>query len=144
MSDHDRTYMDGDGKSHPDKRHYQKRSKTPAEWVVQVSAVIGALGIIFGGGAAVRGSLPEILGVAKADEVQILKDDVAQLKKDVGAIGLAQQETLELQLMSRLDVINDQLSTATDAMRIQSLRQTRNELTQRLQKVRAAIDAEQQ
>ena len=146
MSD-ELVYHDEEG----NERTFVHRRTTPSERVAFWGGVLAILGMVFAGAGTVSGWIPTLLNVARADEVQELRKEFdefrgateenhSELKSEVAQIRRSQAETLELQLLSRLDAINDQLSTAVEPVRISSLRQTRNELVQRIENARAEIE----
>lgn len=114
-----------------------RRRRTPYDYFVASGSVAGAiLSVVAVAGAALAGvrGIPEVFGLARASEL-------ADLRRDFDGFALAQQETLELSLIARVQEIDDQIAlVGGDTQRLQSLRASRNELQQRLDKARTAIN----
>jgi len=76
---------------------------------------------------------------AKASDLEKVRIEVAGIKNEVATIGLGQQETLELQLMRRLQELDDLIIEVDDVFRLTSLRTSRDEIDQRLTRARNLI-----
>lgn len=77
---------------------------------------------------------------AKASDLEAVKREVATVKTEVATIALAQQESLELQLMTRLHFLESQIPDTTDTLNLQGLQQGIIEIKQRLTRSRIKID----
>jgi hypothetical protein len=114
--------------------------KDTVVWLGSLSAAVVAI-------VAGAGMLLDWIPAKAADledvrqEVSRVKEEVASVKEEVATIGMAQQESLELQLMTRLDVIADQIGGTEDPLQLQSLRQSRTEIKQRLTRARNKIES---
>lgn len=113
--------------------------KDTVVWLGSLSAAVVAI-------VAGAGMLLDWIPAKAADledvrqEVSRVKEEVASVKEEVATIGMAQQESLELQLMTRLDVIADQIGGTEDPLQLQGLRQSRTEIKQRLTRARNKIE----
>jgi len=113
--------------------------KDTVVWLGSLSAAVVAI-------VAGAGMLLDWIPAKAADledvrqEVFRVKEEVASVKEEVATIGMAQQESLELQLMTRLDVIADQIGGTEDPLQLQGLRQSRTEIKQRLTRARNKIE----
>ena len=114
--------------------------KDTVVWLGSLSAAVVAI-------VAGAGMLLDWIPAKAADledvrqEVSRVKEEVASVKEEVATIGMAQQESLELQLMTRLDVIADQIGGTEDPLQLQGLRQSRTEIKQRLTRARNKIES---
>jgi hypothetical protein len=114
--------------------------KDTVVWLGSLSAAVVAI-------VAGAGMLLDWIPAKAADledvrqEVSRVKEEVASVKEEVATIGMAQQESLELQLMTRLDVIADQIDGTEDPLQLQGLRQSRTEIKQRLTRARNKIES---
>jgi len=114
--------------------------KDTVVWLGSLSAAVVAI-------VAGAGMLLDWIPAKAADledvrqEVSRVKEEVASVKEEVATIGMAQQESLELQLMTRLDIIADQIGGTEDPLQLQGLRQSRTEIKQRLTRARNKIES---
>lgn len=101
------------------------------------------LGAIVAIAATITGALAygfDALPFAKAADVKILADRVNTVERGLHGINLGQKETQELQLMDRVQSLDDRLAKMKpDAEDYQDFRSQRNQTAQRLDQVRGEL-----
>ncbi len=119
--------------------HHNRRQPTLKDTVTLWGGLAGALLAIMTLISTGSGVLPDVLGLARAEEFDELQQEVSGLQSDISEIGLSQNEWIELQLMERIDDLEAKISNATDPETVRALRTTKVDLEQRLGKARGRI-----
>jgi hypothetical protein len=117
-------------------RKHVPRRKTAFDWIIAGGSLAGALAAIGVVASFALDRLPFAKAAEVNERVSAVEQDVKLLKGDLGEIRTSGLETLQLQLMDRMQRVDDALARlAPGSTEYIEKRRDRNELQQRLDRL---------